>query len=85
MYTLQPARAERSASTSLSRTIIGPFVTTPAAEATVSHPRVLVLAEDEAQATVVETYISYLRKKIDRLGPPLIHTVRGVGYTLRAG
>ncbi|HEX2038816.1 MAG TPA: response regulator transcription factor [Acidimicrobiales bacterium] len=36
-------------------------------------------------ATVVETYISYLRKKIDRLGPPLIHTVRGVGYTLRVG
>jgi two-component system OmpR family response regulator len=36
-------------------------------------------------ATVVETYISYLRKKIDRLGPPLIHTVRGVGYSLRAG
>jgi len=34
-------------------------------------------------ATVVETYVSYLRKKIDRLGPPLIHTVRGVGYTLR--
>ena len=34
-------------------------------------------------ATVVETYISYLRKKIDRLGPALIHTVRGVGYTLR--
>lgn len=37
------------------------------------------------QATVVETYISYLRKKIDRLGPPLIHTVRGVGYVLRTG
>ena len=36
-------------------------------------------------ATVVETYISYLRKKIDHLGPPLIHTVRGVGYTLRVG
>jgi len=34
-------------------------------------------------ATVVETYISYLRKKIDALGPPLIHTVRGVGYVLR--
>jgi two-component system OmpR family response regulator len=32
---------------------------------------------------VVETYISYLRKKIDRDGTPLIHTVRGVGYTLR--
>jgi two-component system OmpR family response regulator len=34
-------------------------------------------------ATVVETYISYLRKKIDSLGEPLIQTVRGVGYTLR--
>jgi two-component system OmpR family response regulator len=32
---------------------------------------------------VVETYISYLRKKVDRDRPPLIHTVRGVGYTLR--
>jgi two-component system OmpR family response regulator len=32
---------------------------------------------------VVETYISYLRKKIDPLGPPLIQTVRGVGYSLR--
>jgi two-component system OmpR family response regulator len=32
---------------------------------------------------VVETYISYLRKKIDRLGPPLLHTIRGVGYCLR--
>ena len=35
------------------------------------------------QAHVVELYISYLRKKIDKLGPPLIHTIRGVGYTLR--
>ena len=34
-------------------------------------------------ANVVETYISYLRKKIDRLEPRMIHTVRGVGYTLR--
>jgi two-component system, OmpR family, response regulator len=34
-------------------------------------------------ATVVETYISYLRKKIDQPGPPLIHTIRGIGYTLR--
>lgn len=34
-------------------------------------------------ANIVETYISYLRKKLDPLGPPLIHTVRGVGYTLR--
>ena len=35
-------------------------------------------------ARVLETYISYLRKKLDGLGPPLIHTVRGVGYALRA-
>ncbi|MGZ4726994.1 MAG: response regulator transcription factor [Acidimicrobiales bacterium] len=34
-------------------------------------------------ANVVETYVSYLRKKLDRLGPPLIQTVRGVGYALR--
>lgn len=32
---------------------------------------------------VVESYISYLRRKIDTAGPPLIHTVRGVGYVLR--
>src|SRR4051812_621578 len=34
-------------------------------------------------ARVLETYISYLRKKLDSGGPPLIHTVRGVGYSLR--
>lgn len=34
-------------------------------------------------ANVVEIYISYLRKKLDPLGPPLIHTVRGFGYCLR--
>jgi len=33
---------------------------------------------------VLETYISYLRKKVDRDEPPLIHTIRGVGYSLRA-
>jgi two-component system OmpR family response regulator len=33
---------------------------------------------------VLETYISYLRKKLDSQGPPLIQTVRGVGYALRA-
>jgi len=32
---------------------------------------------------IVETYISYLRKKIDTFEPPLIHTVRGFGYRLR--
>jgi len=34
-------------------------------------------------ASIVETYISYLRKKIDATSPHLIHTVRGVGYALR--
>ena len=34
-------------------------------------------------ASVLETYISYLRRKVDRFAPPLIQTVRGVGYVLR--
>jgi two-component system OmpR family response regulator len=34
-------------------------------------------------ARVLETYVSYLRKKIDAGRPPLLHTVRGVGYALR--
>jgi two-component system OmpR family response regulator len=34
-------------------------------------------------ASVLETYISYLRRKVDRSEPPLIHTVRGVGYVMR--
>jgi len=34
-------------------------------------------------ASVLETYISYLRHKIDDVDPPLIQTVRGVGYSLR--
>ncbi|MFF0087054.1 response regulator transcription factor [Streptomyces canus] len=34
-------------------------------------------------ARIVETYVRYLRKKIDCYEPPLIHTVRGVGYRLR--
>ena len=35
-------------------------------------------------ARVLETYVSYLRRKLDAHGPPLIHAVRGVGYVLRA-
>jgi two-component system OmpR family response regulator len=35
-------------------------------------------------ARVLETYVSYLRKKLDVHGPSLIQTVRGVGYALRA-
>jgi len=34
-------------------------------------------------ANVVETYVSYLRKKLDQHGAPLIHTIRLVGYSLR--
>jgi two-component system OmpR family response regulator len=34
-------------------------------------------------ASVLETYINYVRRKIDDVEPPLIHTVRGVGYSLR--
>jgi two-component system OmpR family response regulator len=34
-------------------------------------------------ARVLETYISYLRRKLDAHGPALVHTVRGVGYVLR--
>ena len=36
-----------------------------------------------SNASVLETYVSYLRHKIDEGHPPLIHTVRGVGYSLR--
>jgi two-component system OmpR family response regulator len=39
--------------------------------------------EFAGQSQVVETYVSYLRRKLDPLGPPLIHTQRGVGYSLR--
>ncbi|WP_084216610.1 response regulator transcription factor [Pseudonocardia spinosispora] len=34
-------------------------------------------------ARIVESYISMLRRKVDRFDPPLIHTLRGVGYSLR--
>jgi two-component system OmpR family response regulator len=39
--------------------------------------------DQAAQSQIVETYVSYLRRKLDRLGPPLIHTRRGAGYLLR--
>ena len=35
------------------------------------------------EANVVETYVSYLRRKLEKQGAPLIHTVRLVGYVLR--
>lgn len=42
-----------------------------------------VWSEDDVDENVVETFVSYLRKKLDRLGPPLLHTVRLVGYSFR--
>ncbi len=36
-------------------------------------------------SNVVETYVSYLRRKLDAAGPPLIRTVRQAGYMLEAG
>ena len=37
----------------------------------------------DGDASVVETYVSYLRRKLDQMPPKLIHTVRGVGYCVR--
>jgi two-component system OmpR family response regulator len=37
----------------------------------------------DGDANIVESYISYLRRKLDDGREPLIHTVRGVGYVLR--
>jgi two-component system OmpR family response regulator len=39
---------------------------------------------DDVELSVVDTYISYLRRKIDTSELRLIHTVRGVGFALRA-
>jgi two-component system OmpR family response regulator len=36
-------------------------------------------------SNVVETYVSYLRKKLDALGPPLLKTIRQAGYMLESG
>ncbi|WP_019346753.1 winged helix-turn-helix domain-containing protein, partial [Mycolicibacterium conceptionense] len=35
------------------------------------------------KSSIVDLYISYLRKKVDTDREPMIHTVRGVGYMLR--
>lgn len=37
----------------------------------------------DGDASVVDTFISYLRRKVDRVEPKLIHTIRGVGFSLR--
>jgi two-component system OmpR family response regulator len=38
----------------------------------------------EGNGNVVDLYVGYLRRKLDGLGPPLLRTVRGVGYVLRS-
>ena len=35
------------------------------------------------ESAIIESFISSLRKKVDAAGPKLIHTVRGVGYSIR--
>jgi two-component system OmpR family response regulator len=37
----------------------------------------------DGDANILETYISYLRRKLNQFGPSLIHTVRLVGYVMR--
>jgi two-component system OmpR family response regulator len=37
----------------------------------------------DGNGNVVDLYVGYLRRKLAPLGPPLIHTVRGVGFVLR--
>ncbi len=37
----------------------------------------------EGESAIVETFVSSLRKKVDHVEPRLIHTVRGIGYSLR--
>jgi two-component system OmpR family response regulator len=44
-----------------------------------------VWSEGAVESNVIDVYIRYLRQKVDApFAPPLIHTVRGVGYVLRA-
>ncbi|MEU1520323.1 response regulator transcription factor [Streptomyces sp. NPDC005811] len=53
---------------------------------TVSKAQILQRVWDydfNGDSGIVDTYISYLRRKIDNGGPKLIHTVHGVGYVLR--
>ncbi|MFD6951295.1 DNA-binding response regulator [Nocardiopsis sp. TSRI0078] len=51
----------------------------------VSKPQILdrVWGGESDDIRVVETYVSYLRRKVDAGRPALIHTVRGIGYILR--
>jgi two-component system OmpR family response regulator len=39
----------------------------------------------DGNQNIIETYVRYLRRKLDQFGPQLIQTVRLVGYVLREG
>ncbi|WP_214111207.1 response regulator transcription factor [Acrocarpospora catenulata] len=55
------------------------------ADRVVSRTQILERVWDhgfDSDSRIVESYISYLRRKIDTEGPSLIHTLRGVGYRL---
>ncbi|MEU6716559.1 response regulator transcription factor [Nonomuraea sp. NPDC046802] len=57
------------------------------AERVVSKAQILDRVWDfdfDGESRIVESYISYLRRKIDVEGQPLIHTLRGVGYRLQS-
>jgi DNA-binding response OmpR family regulator len=44
-----------------------------------------VWSDAEVESNVIDVYVRYLRQKVDApFAEPLIHTVRGIGYTLRA-
>ncbi|MFC5184545.1 response regulator transcription factor [Actinomadura harenae] len=56
------------------------------AERTLSKSQILLSVWDYdfgGDPSIVDTYISYLRRKVDTEEPKLIHTVRGVGYVMR--
>ncbi|TDD95822.1 response regulator transcription factor [Actinomadura rubrisoli] len=56
------------------------------ADQVLSKPQILARVWDYdfgGDASIVESYIGYLRRKVDTSEPKLIHTVRGVGYVLR--
>ena len=57
-----------------------PVVFLTARDGTDDKIRGLTLGGDD---NIVESYISYLRRKVDTTQPRLIHTLRGVGYVLR--
>jgi two-component system OmpR family response regulator len=59
------------------------YVNTPVSRDMLGHD--IWEEPDYALTNVIDVYINLLRRKLDEAGlPRLIHTVRGIGYTLRA-